>query len=186
MNNQLQWKLIYSVVVAGKSATFADGAMARLFDNATSPLSQMANWLPDEFESRCRLARTGNYSKLVQFLKQFCIAEISLTTCNAEELEKLHGVGPKTSRFFLLWTRNDANHAALDVHILRWLSNLGYKVPTATPQSGTRYAVIEQHFLHEAKKRNVTPRILDHAVWVEGAKHHECTEFTAALIRPWI
>lgn len=179
----LQWKLIYSVIVAGKSALFADAAISRLFTIDKLPLLQVADWGTVNADAKCREARTGNYGKLSRCLRDLFMYCPPLETCTPQELETIHGIGPKTSRFFILWTRPHESYAALDVHVLRWLKTMGYDVPRATPQSTKRYAEIEEQFLYEAAKRNVTPRQLDHAIWVEGAKHHERTKKTKALVK---
>lgn len=183
---ELQWHLIYSAVVAGKSAEFADGVMHRLFNSEDGPFDQICVWGANgHIERVLREARTGNYKKLTRCLSELVLTRgLDLATCTPAELELIHGIGPKTSRFFILWTRPDAVYAALDVHILRWLSGLGHKVPKATPQSTARYAQIEKWFLEEARIRGVTARTLDHAVWVEGAGHDECTYETAQLVKP--
>ncbi len=47
--------------------------------------------------------------------------EISLRESPPEKLEEVRGIGPKTSRFFILHTRAGARVAAIDRHILRHL-----------------------------------------------------------------
>lgn len=186
--SELERRLIYSVIVAGKSAKFADGAMDRLFclpQNGQSYFSQIVAWIAlGGLGTVLRLARTGNYGKLERCLRELVKDCPDLKTCSPWALEKIHGIGPKTSRFFILWTRPNALHAALDVHILRWLGKMGYSVPRSTPQSTKKYIEIERWFLHEAGKRGVTARELDHAIWVEGAKHPERTEQTKLLVQP--
>jgi thermostable 8-oxoguanine DNA glycosylase len=85
-------------------------------------------------------------------------------SCTVEQLEAIHGVGPKTARFFLLWTGRKIRCAALDTHLLKFLRDLGYKVPKNTP-SGTRYAVIEKIALAEADKRGMNPNDFDWIIW---------------------
>ena len=187
---ELQWRLIYSVIVAGKTAKFADDAMRRLFLlqlSHESCLQHVAKWITvgagTKLVDLLKMARTGNYTKLSRCLRELVEDCPPLDTCTPQDLERIHGIGPKTSRFFILWTRPGARHAALDVHILRWLKGLGYDVPRQTPQSTAKYAKIEKWFLDEAAKRDVTPRQLDHAVWVEGADHPERNEVTHALVQ---
>ena len=81
-----------------------------------------------------------------------------------EELEEIHGIGPKTSRFFIMWTRPGANYAALDTHILKWLALRGHKVPKSTP-SGKKYKEIEKIFLREAAELGMSPQELDTIIW---------------------
>jgi hypothetical protein len=188
-DRELQWRIIYSVIVAGKSARFAENAIRKLFgeyeerepfevvrswDRASVGLAverfqvsgsiYFKSWL---LEEKLRLAKTGNYGKLTKTLTELAWSDIDLRTCLPADLEKIHGIGPKTSRFFILWTRPDARCAALDVHILRWLGEKGYKVPKNTPQSAKAYAILEKAFLDEAEKLGLSPAELDKQVWME-------------------
>lgn len=166
---ELQSRLIYSLIVAGKSADFANNALERWYSGRQSgelPLDFAKRLISeDKLEDSLRKARTGNYGKLVRAISLLTQADLNLQTCQPEDLEKIPGFGPKTSRFFILWTRPDANFAALDVHILRWLRAQGYDAPKTTPQSGKKYAELEQCFLKEARNRRKTPRELDFEIW---------------------
>lgn len=97
--------------------------------------------------------------------------EAELTACTLADLEAIPGIGMKTSRFFLLHTRPGAEVAVLDVHILRWLSSLGYAVTKTTPNSPVSYRKVEEVFLKEAKKRNMTPAALDIQIWNQSSGH---------------
>jgi len=179
---ELQWRIIYSAIVAGKSARFAENAIRKLFSgHKENPFDIIKAWCREEWDpvlwivdpnwqplvARLRQAKTGNYNKLVKTLSELAWSNIDLYTCTPADLEKIHGIGPKTSRFFILWTRPDAKYAALDVHILRWLGERGYKVPKNTPQAPKAYATLEKAFLDEAEKLGLSPRELDKQVWME-------------------
>ena len=163
-------QLIYSVIVAGKSASFAQDAIARLFRRGDPPFDTVRAWVRKGCLLRkLKTARTGNYTKLSKALRQLVSAEnLDLTQCTVEDLEVVHGIGPKTARFFVLWTRPDAQCAALDVHILRWLRSLGYDAPRQTPASRKRYYELEEIFLKEAAIRRLTPANLDRKIWEAG------------------
>jgi len=55
----------------------------------------------------------------------------------------IHGVGPKTARFFLVHSRPDQEYVILDTHVLAWLKEKGVDVPKSTP-SGESYLRIEK------------------------------------------
>jgi thermostable 8-oxoguanine DNA glycosylase len=121
-------------------------------------------------ETILRESRTGNYTKLAACIRGLLTAKLDLATCAPIDLEAIHGIGPKTSRFFILWTRPGAEYAALDVHVLRWLRLMGHDAPKATP-TGAKYAELERVFLVLAKSFGMTPRELDHAIWIEGSNY---------------
>lgn len=168
--NELEYRIIYSIIVAGKSAKFAENVVNKLFPKGASPLVWIRNWILNNcLEEVLRYYKTGNYKKMEKCFTQLVNSNVDLATCGPEELEAIHGIGPKTARFFILWTRKDANYAALDVHILRWLKAKGYDAPKATP-TGKKHRELEIAFLEEAKKLNMSPRDLDAKIWAEGSK----------------
>lgn len=182
---ELEYRLLYSMLVAGKSATFAAAAMKRFLQADKSPFA-LVRELEEMGHLKIELqkARTGNYEKLTKGFAEVAHAELKLRTVTAEQLEAFHGIGPKTSRFFLLWTRPDAKHAALDTHVLKWLRYLGHDAPMATPSNSAKYATLERIILAEAEARGMTARELDSAIWDWcSAGNHAGGEWPPALKR---
>lgn len=93
-------------------------------------------------------------------------AGLDLRTCTIEELEQVRGIGKKTSRFFVVYTRPEQHdYAILDVHILSWMQEQGYQVPDQTPTTASMYKWAERMFIKEAASRGITPLELDQAIW---------------------
>lgn len=171
---ELERMLIYSIIVAGKSANFADTVMSSLFplgSSKLSPFEELRSYSPTFRLWLFRSVGTGNYTKLHKAIGELLEADLDLWTCTPEDLEKIHGIGPKTARFFILWTRPNARYAALDVHVLRWLREVeGHKdCPKATPQNPKEYKKWEDVFLGYADAAGVTPRQLDWEIWSAGS-----------------
>ncbi len=167
---ELQARLIYSVLVAGKSAKFAEKKTLDLIGKRVDELP--FDIISDHIEFGAldewlRELRTGSYTRLLKCFP--ALIELNPQTCTLRELEAVHGIGPKTARFFILWTRPDAVCAALDTHVLKWLKSLGYDAPKSTPPAGPKYEGLEQAFISEAVKRGKTPRELDFEIWDAGA-----------------
>ena len=80
---------------------------------------------------------------------------------------KFFAIGNGATKTGLYDLRN-AEYAALDVHILRWMKSLGYDAPKQTPV-GKKYKELENIFLNEAKQRNLTPGELDYIIWSNGS-----------------
>ena len=57
---------------------------------------------------------------------------LDLRNCEYEELEKILGIGMKTSRCYFINTRGDSKVAGLDTHILKFLSGKGIDVSKTT------------------------------------------------------
>lgn len=167
---ELEQKLIYAVIVAGKAAKFADQATDRLFKllDGPTPLQYLAKLHLDDITQLCKTARTGAYAKNARFLWEVSRNPPDLRNCTPADLEKYHGVGMKTSRFFIVWTRPEARYAVLDTHILRWLHQRGVWVPARTPRCGD-YERIERTFIKIADSLGLTPRQLDWKIWSEGS-----------------
>lgn len=166
---ELEYRLLYSMVVAGKSADFAEKKMRAFLQyhpDAVSPLTYVRDLARNKLlREHLVKAKTGNYDKLTQGFTAVARGGLNLRTCDILMLQAFHGIGPKTARFFLMWTRPWAQHAALDTHVLKWLQMLGYKdIPRSTPPRGI-YSKIEKIFLSEAKMRGVTPVDLDSMIW---------------------
>jgi len=175
----LEWRLIYSMIVTGKSAKFANSVVARMRGMLVSDMSpigyaRLETYISVEhgrevLKGFFRRARTGNYETLTRGVVAVILFGLDLRTCTPGQLEAVPGIGPKTARFFIAWTRPDARVAVLDRHVLRWMRENGHPdAPVGTP-TGRRYAEIERAFLAEADRRGKTPRELDLEIWGAAA-----------------
>jgi len=117
-----------------------------------------------KLSARMKHAGIGCYNgKAVTFL-QLAHSGFDLKTCTVDDLETITGIGPKTSRCFIMHSRPNQRLAGLDVHMLRYLRDKGYDVPKITP-TGKRYKQIEQYFLDEANKSGKSVADFDLDVW---------------------
>src|SRR5438105_2125934 len=164
-DRELQARLIFSVVVAGKNASFARNVIDKLFGKYKAlPFDVVKRWVKSgELRARLEEARSGNYGKLAKCLPQ--LITVNPRTVTLDELEQIKGIGPKTSRFYHLWIGKNTRCAALDVHILKFLRRLGHDAPKNTP-TGRKYKELEEVFLAECERRHTTPNQLDADVWV--------------------
>ncbi len=165
---ELQEFLLFCVAVAGKSSEM----QSRKLDIFLAPHSELP------FDRINRLVAQGNFmdvlmqSKIGQYKRigkawtNLAKSGIDLRTCTLEELEKIEGIGPKTSRFFMLHSREGQHIAVLDTHILGWMRSRGWKAPKATP-SQPLYGKLEVAFLIECIWGGQSPAALDLAIWKE-------------------
>jgi thermostable 8-oxoguanine DNA glycosylase len=154
--SELQAFWIFCVLVAGKNSDTTSRLVSKL-------LKDRGNKTPFEFIKSLKLTelrnylvahKTGQYDRIKKAL--YFSAKLDLRTCTRDDLLGIHGVGPKTARFFLLHTREFCDEIVLDTHILNWMRvKCGIKdAPKNTPQNPAKYAqyaglckyLIEQHF----------------------------------------
>jgi thermostable 8-oxoguanine DNA glycosylase len=94
---------------------------------------------------------------------------VNLKTCGPRDLEDIYGIGPKTARAFICWSRSDVSHAILDTHILKWLKQQGVdRVPKSTP-TGISYMRLEKEFLSRVPA-SMTPAEFDLSIWTSFAR----------------
>lgn len=167
--------LIYCVMVAGKQANFVDKKIPLVLP----PRDQLPfDWFKGLGEEGIKDlvvgAKTGAYTRLTKCFHALAHSSVDVMKVTVEELEAFPGIGPKTARFFVQWTRPDEDeHAVLDTHILRWLRLNGYPdAPKSTPQSQKKYAYWSEVFVKEAHARNKTARTFDTEIWEAGAKRN--------------
>lgn len=174
--------LLFSICVAGKKANviarkieafvidiFMNGGSTTIFGTMVKPHSWfdvLKGMSLEDIEYFCRKWKLGKYKIIPKCLYELSRSDIDIENCTVEELEKFPGIGPKTSRYFVMYTQRNKEYAALDTHILRWLRDKGYKTPKSTP-SNKRYLELEQCFLTECKKLNRNPADLDLEIWKE-------------------
>lgn len=116
----------------------------------------------------CYMSKARSFLELSLAVGQ---KELNLRTCTAEELEKIHGIGMKTSRCFILHSRHGARYAGLDTHMLKHLRDKGVEnVPKSTPSSKKEYERLEKEVLKLADEANTLPADYDLMVWNKYSK----------------
>jgi hypothetical protein len=182
---RVQAWFLFGICVAGKGARqTANKVQAMLRDMSVQ--YDYAVGHPIRFDSRTPFAcieTSIKLGKLGRFLRKHKLGQyqrinkamrgmikINPQTVTLEELEQIHGVGAKTARMLLLYTRKDMEVIPLDTHILKWLRANGYNAPKSTPPPGKKYRELELAFLAEGKKRGLSAKDWDTQVWKMYAK----------------
>ena len=175
---------VFAVCVAGKKAQqTADKVNEHFRDVATvsgKDWSKAKQLTPFEtikslvkiriFGGFLQTAKFGQYKRIYRALRDLAESGIDLKTCTVEDLEAIHGIGPKTSRFIIMHSRPKQRLATLDTHILRWMRDQGIETPKATPQSRKLYQKLEQKFLTLCDKCGMIPSQLDLKIWKQYSK----------------
>ncbi len=172
---ELEELLLFSIFVANKIAT----ATATKLDwfltqqhcehKRGSPFSKLRSLIIDrKLEKQVKWARVSPYKKNLIACEQLARLGRNLEGMTLYDLLQIHGVGDKTARMFLLYSREDQPYAVLDTYVLRWLRGLGHTVPMHQP-TGPQYRRLEVTFLNEADNLGVTPLQLDRQIWTTNA-----------------
>jgi thermostable 8-oxoguanine DNA glycosylase len=168
---------IFAVCVAGKKAQQTADKVNNHFRDTQTPTKQLTPFETIKslvnikvFGAYLQMAKMGQYRRIYRALADLAESDIDLKTCSVEDLEAIHGIGPKTSRFIIMHSRPNQRLATLDTHILRWMRDQGINTPKATPQSKKLYKELEDKFLTLCDKRAILPSQLDLKIWKQYSK----------------
>lgn len=171
-DEELEEFLLFCVLVANKNSDRMAKALDFLLRQGEpddSPLDTIRMMVLDgTLMTRLVQAKTGEYIRRHRTLAELTWVTLlpNLRTVKAEELEQIYGIGPKTARLFVMHTQRDAQCAALDVHILRHLRDVGFfDIPKSTPTNPKQYKRIEDLFLADAWCNGKTPAEHDLEIW---------------------
>ena len=181
---ELEEFLLFTIVVAGKTAYIQANKLEQFlvkikndFNLNLSPF-ELLKYLhgTDNLNDYVLISKLGQYNKILKAFKFLCENNIDLSSCSIDELEQIPGVGPKTSRFFLLHSRK-CDVGILDVHLLKWIKSLGYEnAPKTTPSDKKIYKKWELVFLDYCKNNNKNPAEFDLEIWKSYAKKEKIDE----------
>lgn len=141
-DNELQTFWLFCILVAGKNSDTTSRALSRIINDLTpwdNPFDGIKRIGYEGLKDILQKNKTGQYDRITRAIWQSL--DLDLRNCSVEDLTKIHGVGPKTARFFLLHSREFCDEIVLDTHILKWLKKCGIEnVPDNTPQNPQKYA----------------------------------------------
>ena len=133
---------IFCILVAGKNSDTTSRLVTKLLKNRgdKTPFEFIRSLKLTELRNYLVANKTGQYDRIRKAL--FFSAKLDLRTCTRDDLMDIHGVGPKTARFFLLHSREFCDEVVLDTHILNWMRvKCDIKdAPKNTPQVPEKYA----------------------------------------------
>ena len=151
--NQLIKFLLFGIFVAGKNSKVTAKRLDNLFYFApTDILKNPAQWLMDMGEERfkwvCKQSGLGCYNqrwKSVVSLNEW-LKTNSLQYASLGQILEIKGVGNKTARFFILFSRPYARFAVVDTHILKEINSI-YGTDFTLTGSNKQYKMLEMLWL---------------------------------------
>ena len=180
---ELQLFLLFCIVVAGKTAYIQAEKLEQFLCSVNKRLMLPDNVNPFQtiksaeqhgilFEE-IKLAKLGQYKKIYSGFKFITQIDYNLSKMTPQILEKIPGIGMKSSRFFLLHsdTFYKDKIAILDTHILKFIKeNIDDKAPKSTPVIPITYIFWEDMFLSWCRKNNKNVADFDLEVWKSYAR----------------
>ena len=181
--NELEEFLLFCIVVAGKTAYIQARKLDEFLKSVNTRLMMPENINPFQtiksaeqhgilFEE-IKKAKLGQYKKIYSGFKYISEKEYNLNKMTPEILEKIPGVGMKTSRFFLLHSDIFYTNkiAILDTHILKFIKeNIDERAPKSTPVVPLTYRFWEDMFLRWCSDNNKDMAEFDLEVWKSYAR----------------
>lgn len=155
--------LLFCILSVGKNSDTASAKLEALLAGKDEWITPFEYLLGQNIPELIIQAKTGQYQRVAAAILQ--AIEVDVETVTLEQLQAIHGIGPKTARFFLVHAQGK-KHAILDTHILKWMRSLFPDVPKATPPA-KHYGKWEQLCLMfmQAKFPGYTPLVADLEIW---------------------
>jgi thermostable 8-oxoguanine DNA glycosylase len=172
---ELEEFLLFCIMVAGKNAKQTAKKLDEFLFGTLGIISPF-NWVlsmvdigkvSENFPLECAMKRhkLGQYKRLEKAFTGILQFKNRLKEVSVEELESVHGISSKTSRFFLLHSRPNQRIVVLDTHLLAHMrEDLGIVAPKATPDR-KKYLELEQKLLEVIDESGKTFAEYDLYVW---------------------
>ena len=173
-DDELEERILWWICAAGKNGITAAKCLNTLLNklkafwscgDKMSPFDLIKFSDIENLKEKMASSGIGCYNIKAKTFKELVESKLNLRTCSVDDLEKIKGIGCKTSRCFIIHSRPNQQLAGLDRHILNWLRDIGHKnIPISTP-TGNKYKKIETIFLNEVKKSGKSVAELDLEIW---------------------
>lgn len=184
--SELEEFLLFTIVVAGKTAYIQAQKLEEFLSSIHKRLMMPDHVSPFQLIRSAKdhgillqeihKAKLGQYNKIHSAFLHIAENNYILNKVTPEILEKIPGVGMKTSRFFLLHSDNNYkdNIAILDTHILKFIKeNIDNRAPKSTPTNSNTYKYWEDKFLLWCKENNKDAAEFDLEVWKSYARKNK-------------
>jgi hypothetical protein len=170
-DTELEQHILFWVCAAGKNGITASKSLDKFLTTwrgHSYPFHTIfrMNSLYNNLPSALKDSGIGCYNHKARTFYELSKSQLDLRNCSTEELEKIYGIGMKTSRCFILHSRRNARCAGLDTHILKYLKKSGIEnVPKSTPSSKKEYLRLENEFLKIVDRCETSVAEFDLKVW---------------------
>lgn len=182
-DKDLELFLLFCIVVAGKTAYIQADKLDLFLISIRDRLMMPENISPFQIIKSAdqhgillqeiQKAKLGQYTKIYKAFKYISDNKFDLKNTTTDDLEKIPGVGMKSSRFFLLHSDKTYKDriAILDTHILKFIKeNIDDRAPKSTPTIRVTYKYWEDLFLYWCQCNNKNVADFDLDIWKSYAR----------------
>jgi hypothetical protein len=188
-DDELEEVLLWWTLVTGKDAFASARALGRFMaaKGDRSPFEYVRYILSiptaRDLASDLKAAGIGCYTIRARTWTEVVNSNLDLRTCTVDDLEKIFGIGRKTSRAFILHSRENAQVAVIDRHMMTYLAKHGHVFNQKSLKQirSTQYLRAEQKVLKLAKKKKMTPAEFDLHVWRQYARERRAPKVPESL-----
>jgi endonuclease III len=166
---EMELNILFWVCAAGKKAKTAASNLCKLLNHGSvlfdkqNPFEIILSFA-DDLPLSLKNHGIGCYNNKSKTMLSLAKSGIDLSSCSVIDLEKIPGIGAKTSRCYVLHSRRGARYAGLDTHCLKYLRERGYDVPKSTP-TGKKYRELEEIFLKLVDESGKSVAQFDLEIW---------------------
>lgn len=171
---ELEEHILFWVCAAGKNGVTAAKCLHNFLEYGMQIMGAPATETPfgivrfldvrSRLEFALKYKGIGCYNQKARTMRELAASGMNLRTCSVEDLESIVGIGPKTSRCFIMHSRPNQRYAGLDTHVLKYLRDRGHVVPKSTP-TGKKYRELEKIFLNYADEAGKPVAEFDLSIW---------------------
>jgi thermostable 8-oxoguanine DNA glycosylase len=187
--DELEECLLFCIVVAGKTATTQQRLLKTFLSypsKSSSPFTLIREMnTAGVLSQQLMLSKLGQYTRLTTCFRDLVNKSFDLRTCTVNDLESIHGIGPKTARFFLTCTRENVRFGVIDTHLLKFMRDYLHEqnIPATTPGNRKEYSRLENIYLDYADSIGANPAKLDLAIW-KMYSNKDNSDFESLLQNP--
>jgi hypothetical protein len=173
---ELQEYALFCAAVANKTAVVQAKALDRFLNLSPFPMfppfSKVRDmYLTKTLRANLEASRIGQYNRLENTFKELAYLDESLRTVETGRLEEIKGIGPKTSRFFILHSRPNQELIVLDTHLIKYFHSKKL-IPFNTHPTKKQYAEWEPKLVKYLKEEEGVTDFaqFDLDKWTEGTR----------------
>ncbi len=126
---RLEVHILFWITAQGKNGVTSAKCLTKLLGKSVLPPFETIRFYGNELQDKLKECGIGCFKNKAKYMLNVANSNVNLQTCSVDELRAIKGIGYKTSKCFIMHTREGVKLAGLDRHVRNYLRDLGYDVP---------------------------------------------------------